>query len=116
MKVEQTAVTYAHILTQCVHSLVNTDNKLYWFRLLRLLLCQVKCPYTISTTEPSTSPSNLIRTVVDEDRFSLLLNWTQHPAPSQNREVGSFVVELSTDGGMTLQQVYLYTCIFTVFL
>ena len=83
---------------------------------MRLLLCQVKIRYTISTTEPPISPSNLFQTVVDEDRFSLLLNWTQHPAPSQNREVGSFVVELSTDGGTTFQQVYLYTCIFTVFL
>ena len=81
-------------------------------RLLRVLLCQVKCPHTISTTESPISPSNLFQTVVDEDRFSLLLNWTQHPPPSQNRKVGSFVVELSTDGGTTFEEVYLYTCIF----
>ena len=57
-----------------------------------------------------------LSTVVDEDRFSLLLNWTQHPPPSQNSEVGSFVVELSIDGGTTFEEVYLYTCIITVFL
>ena len=72
--------------------------------------------YAISTTESPISPSNLFRTVVDEDCFSLLLNWTQHPPPSQNSEVGSFVVELSIDGGTTFEEVYLYTCIITVFL
>ena len=62
-----------------------------------------------STTESPISPSNLFRTVVDEDRFSLLLNWTQHPPPSQNSEVGSLMVELSIDGGTTFEEVYLYT-------
>ena len=112
MKDKQTAVTYmyTHILTQCVHTLVNTLTE-DMCRLLRVLLCQIKIHYAISTTEPPISPSNLFQTVVEEDRFSLLLNWTQHPPPSQNREVGSFVVELSIDGGTTFEEVYLYTCI-----
>ena len=45
--------------------------------------------------------------IVDENPFSLMLNWTQHPPPAQNREVESFVVELSTDGGTTFKVVCL---------
>ena len=64
--------------------------------------------YIIPTTERPISPSNLFQTVVDGNPFSLMLNWTQHPPPAQNREVESFMVELSIDGGTTFQVVCLY--------
>ena len=92
----------------CTYSLVNTVAvcKLHW----EYFLCQVKIHHTIPTTERPISPSNLFQTVVDGNPFSLMLNWTQHLPPAQNREVESFVVELSTDGGTTFKEVCVYMC------
>ena len=112
MKAEQTAVTYmyTHILTQCVHTLVKTLTE-DMCRLLRVLLCQIKIHYTISTTEPPYFTKQPLLNSCGRRLFLSPAELDPTSSPFSNSEVGSFVVELSIDGGTTFEEVYLYTCI-----
>ena len=58
---------------------------------------------TFTHIEFPAAPINL--TVVDTGPFSVTLEWFQPPPLALNREVESFVAELSIDGGMTFEQV-----------